>query len=410
MAWKNVQYENGKYRTSEGGGGGSSTFADLEDVSFSDLQNGQIPKYNSGTGKWENANESGGGGTVTDVQVDGVSVVNQQGVAEIEMPAPPTIPVEDVEVNGESVVNAQKVAEIKSYKEVTQSEYNALPASKTSDGILYCIKDAGGADGFPPLIYSDEEREVGVWRDGKPLYQKSFYMAIISAGTSRINHNIDNLGQIANAFGMTIPSESVSDKESRPIPFTYSTGSSSSEWYSGFTINNTEIMLQSGSSFASRHSHAYITVQYTKTTDVAGSGTWTTRGGYAHHYSADEHIIGTWFGKTLWEKTIYYSSPGGTADTNKIIDTSIKHGVNCNVVDVRGVQTYGYLNGNMPNDTSDPEPIAQSNLYLPYYAPSTSTNITPAHIYFYSDGVHFMKRCASSEANGIILTVRYVKK
>lgn len=86
MAWKNVQYENGKYRTNEGGGGGSSTFAGLDDVNFSDLQNGQVPKYNSETHKWENADESGGGGTVTDVQVDGVSVVNQQGVAEIETP------------------------------------------------------------------------------------------------------------------------------------------------------------------------------------------------------------------------------------------------------------------------------------------------------------------------------------
>ena len=59
MAWKNVQYENGKYRTSSGGGGGSSTFADLEDVDLSNLQDGQVPKYNATTGKWENANESG---------------------------------------------------------------------------------------------------------------------------------------------------------------------------------------------------------------------------------------------------------------------------------------------------------------------------------------------------------------
>lgn len=61
MAWKNVQYENGKMRTSESGGG-SSTFADLEDVDLTNPQNGQVPKYNATTGKWENANESGGSG------------------------------------------------------------------------------------------------------------------------------------------------------------------------------------------------------------------------------------------------------------------------------------------------------------------------------------------------------------
>jgi hypothetical protein len=60
--WKNVQYKGGKMRTSEGGGGGSSTFAGLEDVSFNNIQNGQVAKYNSTTQKWENANESGGGG------------------------------------------------------------------------------------------------------------------------------------------------------------------------------------------------------------------------------------------------------------------------------------------------------------------------------------------------------------
>lgn len=65
MGWKNVQYDNGKFRTSEGGGGGgSSTFAGLDDVNFSNIQNGQVPKYNSTTQKWENADESGGGGRV----------------------------------------------------------------------------------------------------------------------------------------------------------------------------------------------------------------------------------------------------------------------------------------------------------------------------------------------------------
>lgn len=38
------------------------SFAQLSDTSFSNLANGQIPKWNSTSGKWENANESGGGG------------------------------------------------------------------------------------------------------------------------------------------------------------------------------------------------------------------------------------------------------------------------------------------------------------------------------------------------------------
>ena len=62
MAWKYMQYngETGKKRTVGGGSGEASSFSELADVNFSDLQNGQIPKYNSDTEKWENADESSG--------------------------------------------------------------------------------------------------------------------------------------------------------------------------------------------------------------------------------------------------------------------------------------------------------------------------------------------------------------
>lgn len=71
--------------------------------------------------------------------------------------------VDDVEVNGVSVVDANKVAKITSYKEVTQAEYDALPASKLTDGIAYFIKDSGGSgidflkvvNGAVCLIYDD---------------------------------------------------------------------------------------------------------------------------------------------------------------------------------------------------------------------------------------------------------------
>ena len=51
--------------SSGGGGGGATALTDLVDVDISSPSNGQVLKYNSTTGKWENANESGGGGTGT---------------------------------------------------------------------------------------------------------------------------------------------------------------------------------------------------------------------------------------------------------------------------------------------------------------------------------------------------------
>lgn len=307
--WKNVQYKDGKYRTSEGGGGGgSSTFAGLDDVSLNNLKNGQVPKYNSTTHKWENADESGGGGTVTDVQVDGVSVVNQQGVAEIEMPTPPTIPVEDVKVNGESVVDGNKEAQIKSYKEVTQAEYNALPDSKLNDGILYCIKDTGGADGFPPLIYSDEEREIGVWIDGKPLYEKTVTFGNIPAGTNNYTiqmglSNVDNVIEY-NGMGYDSANNSYFRLPLVIIHLPYSDLQKYSSTIQTYNKSADTVRIDTGSERPI--TGGYITIRYTKTTDVAGSGTWTTQGGYAHHYSTTEHIVGTWIdGKPVYEKTYF---------------------------------------------------------------------------------------------------------
>ena len=51
--------------SSGGGGGGATALTDLVDVAINSPSNGQVLKYNSSTGKWENANESGGGGTGT---------------------------------------------------------------------------------------------------------------------------------------------------------------------------------------------------------------------------------------------------------------------------------------------------------------------------------------------------------
>lgn len=353
--WKNVQYKDGKFQTGAGGGGGgSSTFAGLDDVSFSNLQNGQVPKYNSETQKWENADESGGGGTVTDVQVDGTSVVNPQtGVAEITMPTPPTIPVEDVEVNGESVVNAQKVAEIKSYKEVTQAEYNALPDSKLNDGILYAIKDSAGADGFPPLIYSDEEREIGVWRDGKPLYQKTFSTNITST-TQWIMTGLMNVERVITSEGSMINS----NNEPRTLP---SADSSSIAGINTFIFSNGELACLFRTNNSDMRGDLKVTLRYTKTTDTAGSGTWTTQGGYAHHYSTEEKVIGTWIdGKPIYEivKPITTTSGNYNFDVSSLnIDFLVDLRIQ-----IKNVNVDTYVNGTYWQATDD---------YFNYYMNST---------------------------------------
>ena len=208
--------------------------------------------------------------------------------------------VEDVEVNGTSVVN-DGIAEITSYKEVTLSEYNALPSTKLTDGIAYFIKDVGGPDSYPPLIYSDEEREVGVWRDGKPLYQKT----IKYDNTSNASISIDVTDLAIDKLIRTDFASLNTSGDQVGGMYYYSSSDMLRSW---LTSSNTILRIQRGNSHAIS-SDAYVTLLYTKTTDTAGSGIWTTQGTYAHHFSNNEQIIGTWTdGKPLYEKTIKFDS------------------------------------------------------------------------------------------------------
>ena len=80
---------------------------------------------------------------------------------------------------------------------LTQAEYDALPSSKLTDNKVYMITDVNG-DGsqFQPVIYSENEREIGVWIDGKPLYQKCYKLnkSIGNISTNLISDlNIDNV-------------------------------------------------------------------------------------------------------------------------------------------------------------------------------------------------------------------------
>ena len=71
VASSDPQYHNNAKYWAEHSQGGS--FANLADVDLDNLQNGQVPKYNSSTQKWENADDAGGVTTfdaLTDVDVD----------------------------------------------------------------------------------------------------------------------------------------------------------------------------------------------------------------------------------------------------------------------------------------------------------------------------------------------------
>jgi hypothetical protein len=73
-----------------------------------------------------------------------------------------------------------------------------------------------------------------------------------------------------------------------------------------------------------------VTVQYTKTTDTAGSGQWTPQGVPAHHYSTDEQVVGTWIdGSTIYEKTLVLNNVAFDSSGSYRIDLSALGIKNC---------------------------------------------------------------------------------
>jgi hypothetical protein len=211
--------------------------------------------------------------------------------------------VDDVYVNGTSVLDSNHIAQIKSYKELTQAEYDALPSSKLTDDIMYCITDAGVTEGdtFAPIIYSLEEREVGTWTDGKPLYKKTIYNAGGVSGNISILHSITNLDKIIHCEGTCYDGNGEYASNSW-MPFTRIAGDSNNIGVE--RVNSTNIRLTIPTAFDTRIINIFITVYYTKTTDTPGSAQYTPLGVPAVHYSTDEQVIGTWIdGSTIYETT-----------------------------------------------------------------------------------------------------------
>ena len=191
--------------------------------------------------------------------------------------------------------STDEVTKVNIYREMTKTEFNLLSSDEKKGFIRVTDEPDIYSDGhFQPVIYSTEEREVGVWTDGKPLYQKTIVLASSMSITSNTWTDIDNgdwsfvdtfvLGLMVNANGASVGFVAV-DKN---------------------TNNNKLRILQTRSTDITCKS---VTIQYTKTSDTAGSGTWTPQGVPTHHYSTDEQIIGTWIdGKTLYRKSYEIAS------------------------------------------------------------------------------------------------------
>lgn len=257
---------------------------DLSDVNISSPTDGQALKYDAINQRWINDNDDGGN-------------------------------VDDVEVNGVSVVDSNKIAQIISYKEVTQQEYDLLSQEEKMNGVAYFIKDAGLPDRtsiYSPIIYSLEERCIGVWTDGKPLYQKTIVTQNTTINTEITidvaSLNIDTCVDIFGNYSRIVTSETPTIVITNI--FNDSQAPNNNLYYSYLKYaDNFKLIsykIQFGSSYDTTDKQV-ITLQYTKTTDVAGQGNFGQDGIPTVHFDGNEKVIGTWFGETLYQKTCQFT-------------------------------------------------------------------------------------------------------
>lgn len=153
---------------------------------------------------------------------------------------------------------------------------------------VYGIKQ--GSNGiFAPVIYSDNERVIGVWRDNKPLYQRILTLTqdttLVADTWVKTEFNKDTMETLVR------------------VDASIGTSGAVVEALSGDFIDG-KLALNSARNVGLNVSdNARIIVQYTKTTDVAGSGNWNTDGVPTVHYSTSEQVVGTYLGKPLYKRT-----------------------------------------------------------------------------------------------------------
>lgn len=245
-----------------------------------------------------------------------------------------------------------------------------IPVSK---GTEYTLKRMAQSSSFPsgswlkfipwkrgvflaPMIYSTEEREVGVWVDDKPLYQKTI-IANYTSGVSSGAHVVENIAdiKIVNGFGSYVESSGYI----YTMPYAEGTGTS-------FYYYDGDVVFSTGGSVSFASGTLYLTIQYTKDLDTAGSGSYGSLGVPMEHYDSTEKVVGTWLGSTLYEKTInvtglscttsdYFGSYSGSLDLSGYIGNFEDVFVDLNMsylITSGGVKERFVLTQAPPNSTS----------------------------------------------------------
>ena len=143
--------------------------------------------------------------------------------------------------------------------EVTEVESVGLNQDSMDDVLNASI--SGNQVASNGMVYSTEEQVVGKWIDGKPIYQKTIYVGKLGNNTEISGaHNISNLDKIVHVTGVMI---SGSTGFGYPLP--YASGNTAYSVYINTTATNVSVGTANN---GWTNLDAYVTLQYTKTTDT----------------------------------------------------------------------------------------------------------------------------------------------
>ena len=108
--------------------------------------------------------------------------------------------------------------------------------------------------------YSETEKVVGKWIDGKPLYQKTVDCGALPSNTLKdVAHNISNIKFVVDIKGVAL----TNNNQCIPVPYAYS---SNGIKVIQTSVDSTNIRISDMENLTV-YTKTYLTIKYTKTTD-----------------------------------------------------------------------------------------------------------------------------------------------
>lgn len=211
-------------------------------------------------------------------------------------------------------------------------------------------------------LYSTDEKMIGQWIDGKPLYAKTIQATIptaqgtptdISIGAS-VDTVVDANTMFATGNGGFIQTPVINGALSGSVRLSVYNNS-----YTVASLQNKFRLEQLSGTAVMGGSSCYVTLQYTKTTDSAIAI------GSENEYSTTEKIVGTWIdGKPIYQKTFT-----GTSGAN---------GADATFGSISNAETIVSLRGIVRNSNNMMHGAPNPGIYLKYYNGNIQTYTSDA--------------------------------